>query len=261
MSFQDVRHQVATANRVLAETGLASGVLATNGHASLRVPGTPDRFVIKGRGYRIDALSRMRPADMIVCDLDGNLVEGPSGGTQPFEVKMHSCIYRMYPDVQSIVHVHARYVVVMSVLEVPLVPMCQEGIQLVRKPLPVYPHVKTIQTDEEGEEVASLLGDNKAMILQGHGSITVGASLDESVLALAAARGAGPHELVRLLRCRPRPQAHPGRAHRRDERPYAPARSAALRERHAGGRAPHGRRLCAFQRAGFAGYMTLSMIR
>jgi ribulose-5-phosphate 4-epimerase/fuculose-1-phosphate aldolase len=85
--------------------------------------------------------------------------------------------------VQSIVHVHARFVVVMSVLEVPLVPMCQEGIQLVTKPLPVYPHVKTIQTDEEGEEVAALLGDNKAMILQGHGSITVGESLDESVLA------------------------------------------------------------------------------
>ena len=182
MSFQDVKYEVAVANRVLAETGLASGVLAANGHASLRVPGTPDRFVIKGRGYRIDALSRMRAQDMIVCDLDGNLIEGPPGGTQPFEVKMHSCIYRMYPDVQSIVHVHARYVVVMSVLEVPLVPMCQEGIQLVRKPLPVYPHVKTIQTDEEGEEVAALLGDNKAMVLQGHGSITVGSSLDESVL-------------------------------------------------------------------------------
>jgi ribulose-5-phosphate 4-epimerase/fuculose-1-phosphate aldolase len=182
MSFQDVKYEVAVANRVLAETGLASGVLTTNGHASLRVPGTPDRFVIKGRGYRIDALTRMRPSDMIVCDLEGNLIEGPPGGTQPFEVKMHSCIYRMYPDVQSIVHVHARYVVVMSVLEVPLVPMCQEGIQLVRNPLPVYPHVKTIQTDEEGEEVAALLGDNKAMILQGHGSITVGAGLDESVL-------------------------------------------------------------------------------
>jgi ribulose-5-phosphate 4-epimerase/fuculose-1-phosphate aldolase len=85
--------------------------------------------------------------------------------------------------VQSIVHVHARFVVVMSVLEVPLVPMCQEGIQLLRRPLPVYPHVKTIQTDEEGTEVAQLLGDSKAMILQGHGSITAGASLDEAVLA------------------------------------------------------------------------------
>ena len=71
---------------------------------------------------------------------------------------MHSCIYKSRPDVQSVVHVHPRYVVVMSVLQATLVPMCQEGIQLVRRPLPVYPHVKTVWSDEEGMEVASLLG-------------------------------------------------------------------------------------------------------
>jgi ribulose-5-phosphate 4-epimerase/fuculose-1-phosphate aldolase len=182
--FEDVKREVAIANRVLAETGLATGVLAGNGHASLRVPEAPDRFVIKGRGYAIDALSRMRPEDMIVCDLEGYRVEGPPGGTQPFEVKMHSCIYRTYPEVKSIVHVHPRFVVVMSVLGAPLVPMCQEGIQLVRQPLPVYPHVKTIQSDEEGMEVATLLGDNRAVILQGHGATTVGSSLEESVLSM-----------------------------------------------------------------------------
>jgi ribulose-5-phosphate 4-epimerase/fuculose-1-phosphate aldolase len=180
--FEQVKDQVATANRVLAETGLATGVLAANGHASMRVPESPDRFVVKGRGYAMDALARMRPRDMVVCDLEGNLVEGPPGGTQCFEVKMHSCIYRTYPEVQSIVHVHPRFVVVMSVLGVPLLPMCQEGIQLVRRPLPVYPHVKTIQSDEEGMEVANLIGGSKAVLLRGHGATTTGASLEEAVM-------------------------------------------------------------------------------
>ena len=180
--FEQVKEQVATANRVLAETGLATGVLAANGHASMRVPEAPDRFVVKGRGYAMDALARMRPRDMVVCDLEGFLVEGPPGGTQCFEVKMHSCIYRTYPEVQSIVHVHPRFVVVMSVLDVPLQPMCQEGIQLVRRPLPVYPHVKTIQSDEEGMEVANLLGESKAVILRGHGATTTGANLEEAVM-------------------------------------------------------------------------------
>ena len=44
-------------------------------------------------------------------------------------------------------------------------------------------HLQAVQTDEEGTEVSNLLGDNRAMLLQGHGSITVGKSLDESVLA------------------------------------------------------------------------------
>jgi len=182
MTFEDVKRQVAVANRVLAETGLATGVLAANGHASMRLPDAPDRFVVKGRGYKIDALARMRPEDMVVCDVEGFLVEGPPGVTQPFEVKMHSCIYRTYPEVQAVVHVHPRFVVVMSVLEAPLVPMCQEGIQLVRRPLSVYPHVKTIQSDEEGMEVAQLLGESKAVLLQGHGATTTGATLEEAVM-------------------------------------------------------------------------------
>jgi ribulose-5-phosphate 4-epimerase/fuculose-1-phosphate aldolase len=70
----------------------------------------------------------------------------------------------------------------MSVLDVRLQPMCQEGIQLVRRPLPVYPHVKTIQSDEEGMEVANLLGESKAVILRGHGATTTGASLEEAVM-------------------------------------------------------------------------------
>src|SRR5689334_9972983 len=67
MSYEDIREQVAEANRVLAEFGLSSGAVAGHGHASMRVPGSPERFVVKGRGARIDVLARSRPEEMIVC--------------------------------------------------------------------------------------------------------------------------------------------------------------------------------------------------
>jgi len=66
-----------------------------------------------------------------------------------------------------------------------LKPMRQEGAQLVRDPLPVYPHVKTIQSDAEGMEVAKLLGDSPAMLLRGHGAVTTGKSLSEAVMGMA----------------------------------------------------------------------------
>ena len=182
MSIDDVKYDVAIANRVLAEVGLATGVLASLGHASMRVPESPDHFVVKGRGYALDALEAMKPDDMIVCDLEGFKIDGPPNSTQCFEVKLHSCIYKTHPEVQSVVHVHPRFTVVMSVLQGQLVPMCQEGIQLVSSPLPVYPHVKTVQTDEEGMEVAALLGDSNAILLEGHGAATTGRSLEESVM-------------------------------------------------------------------------------
>lgn len=181
-SLTSVKYDVAVANRVLWATGLSAGVTAALGHASLRLPDEPDRFVVKGRGYAMDALSAMRPEDMVVCDTDGNYIEGPPGSTQCFEVKMHSCIYRRYPEVQSVVHVHPRYTVLLTTLGRTLKPMCQEGIELVRRPLPMYPHTKTVVTDEEGEEVAALIEGHRAVLLQGHGATTTGTSLEQAVM-------------------------------------------------------------------------------
>ena len=184
IELNEIKLQVAQANRVLSDAGLASGVTSALGHASMRVPSQPDRFVVKGREYPLDALAVMRPEDMVVCDTEGFLVGGPPGITQCSEVKIHSCIYKTRPDVQSVVHVHPRFIVLLSVLDIPLLPMCQEGIHLVRHRLPVYPHVKTIQSDAEGMEVARLLGAGSAIILQGHGAVTTGDNLAQAVTAM-----------------------------------------------------------------------------
>jgi L-fuculose-phosphate aldolase len=181
MSLEDVKYQVAIANRILSELGLASGMSISVGHASMRVPGSPDRFVIKGRGYEMDALSRMRPDDMVVCDLEGFKTDGPAGVSQCYEVKMHSCMYRDHPEVQSVVHVHPRHTILMSVLGKQLRPLSNSGARLVRRGVPVYPHSKLILTDKDGTEVAALLGDGKAVMLKGHGAVTVGDNLRESV--------------------------------------------------------------------------------
>ena len=185
MELEEIMRQVAQANRVLADLGLATGVTSALGHASQRVPSEPDKFVVKGREYELDALAVMRPEDMVVCDTEGFLVGGRPGLTQCSEIKIHSCIYKTRPDVQSVVHVHPRFIVLLSVLRVTLVPMCQEGIQLVRQPLPLYPHVKTIQSDAEGMEVAELLGQGSAVLLQGHGAVTAGPSLSQAVTSIA----------------------------------------------------------------------------
>ena len=180
--IDNVRYEVAVANRVLAKVGLATGVLASLGHASLRVPGEPEKFVVKGRGYEIDALALMQPKDMVTCDLEGYWIDGPRGSSQCFEIKMHSVIYKQHPEVQSIVHVHPRFATMMSVLGRTLVPMCNEGIHLVRAPLPVYPHSKLILTEEDGQGVASTIGDSPAALLRGHGAVTTGPNLEQSVM-------------------------------------------------------------------------------
>ena len=46
----------------------------------------------------------MRPADIIVCDPDGNKLKG--AGERTTEIAMHLTIYRLRPDVSAIVHAH-----------------------------------------------------------------------------------------------------------------------------------------------------------
>lgn len=183
--LEDVKREVAAANRVLANLGLATGLTAALGHASMRVPSEPNHFFVKGREYEYDALVVMEPDDMVLCDTEGFLIGGRPELTQCSEVKIHACIYKTHPDVHSVVHVHPRYTILMSVLTGTLKPMCQEGAELVRQALPIYPHVKTIQSDAEGMEVATLLGESKAMLLYGHGAVTTGKNLSEAVMGMA----------------------------------------------------------------------------
>ena len=177
--LDDVKHEVVIANRMLYETGLADGLTIERGHVSMRLPGQPDRFVIKGLG---PALSLLGPDDLLVCDLEGFKTEGPKELNVPNEVKMHSCILRERPDVASVVHVHPRFAVLMSVLQVDLGPMCIEGMQLFSKPLAVFPSPRLIIREEDGVEVAKLMGDADAILLQGHGAATAGADMEEAVM-------------------------------------------------------------------------------
>jgi len=53
-NIEDVKREVAAANRVLANLGLANGFASAFGHASMRVPAEPNHFFVKGREYEYD---------------------------------------------------------------------------------------------------------------------------------------------------------------------------------------------------------------
>lgn len=179
-----VKYEVAVANRTLDELGLSTHVTASLGHVSMRVPNEPELFVVKGRGYQIDALARVTPDDMIVVDLDGNMVDGPKGTSQCYEVKMHSCILRERPDVQSVVHVHPRFTVLMSLLGVRLRPMCNEGRDIVQNEIPVFEDSRLILNEDDGMNVANTIGSGSTALLRGHGAVCAGRNMESAVMTI-----------------------------------------------------------------------------
>lgn len=178
---KEIKEKVATANRVLAAAGLATGSTAYLGHASARIPNT-DYIVMKGRGYDVDTLEKMQAGDMLVMDLEANVVDGPRGVIPQNEVKMHTRLYAARKDVGGITHVHPRFCVILSTLGKKIVPVCNEGLILTQPGVPVYPNNELICTDEQGDRVAKKMGAKDAILLRGHGAVTAGRGVEEATL-------------------------------------------------------------------------------
>lgn len=93
-----------------------AGVLSASNHGnwSVRIPGT-DRFLLTG-----SSLVDLKPADLAILTLDGQMVDGKLQPTTAEIIRMHSCVYRERPDVGSVVHTHSPYATAFAVAGRPL---------------------------------------------------------------------------------------------------------------------------------------------
>ena len=156
----------------------------TRGHVSVRLPGDPLHFYMKPHSQGLDEIT---PENIVLCNLDGVKVGG--GGRRHSEVFIHSEIYKVRPDVMSVIHTHPTHAVAFSVTGRPLLPVSQPAVAFcngVDKGVPYFTEtIDLIRTADMGAGVARALGSASAVFLRNHGVAVVGASLEEStVLAL-----------------------------------------------------------------------------
>ncbi len=98
--LEELKEKVYKANLELVEHGL---VIFTWGNVSA-IDRNRGLVVIKPSGVSYDA---MKPSDMVVVDLEGNVVEGdlnPSSDTPT-----HLALYRAWPEIGGVVHTHSTY--------------------------------------------------------------------------------------------------------------------------------------------------------
>lgn len=172
----ELRKLVTDAGRILYRLGLTDYM----GHASARIPGT-DHIVIKPRhSLRIRAMDRVAPEDLDIIDITGNLVSGSDG--PPAERFIHTCIYRARPDVQSVVHTHQPMATIMGVAEAPILPVLHVEAWLVERPVPMWPCAKLVTDDDLGQQLATALGEHSVCLLQGHGVVSVAATVQEATI-------------------------------------------------------------------------------
>src|SRR5262249_21199464 len=95
-----LRADVLDANLELVRRGL---VIYTFGNAS-GIDRASGMVVIKPSGVPYE---RMTPADMVITDLDGKIVEGKLRPSTDLDT--HVALYRAFPSVGGVVHTHSRH--------------------------------------------------------------------------------------------------------------------------------------------------------
>lgn len=173
MTPMDAKLRLIEAGLVLEAYGHAD---FTRGHISVRVPGDPSKFFMKPHSHGFD---EMTPENIVTCNLEGEKIDG--GGPRHSEVYIHSEIFKLRPDVQSVIHSHSVHCVAVSATGRPLRMLSQPSAVFLDG-VPYYTDtIDLIRTHAMGHGVAKALGPHKACFMKNHGVAVAGASIEESV--------------------------------------------------------------------------------
>ncbi|MFC6373831.1 L-ribulose-5-phosphate 4-epimerase [Nonomuraea thailandensis] len=153
-------------------------VVWTAGNVSGRVPGE-DLFVIKPSGVSYDELT---PENMVVCDLDGNLVEGEHAPSS--DTAAHAYVYRNMPEVGGVVHTHSTYASAWAARGEAVPCVLTAMADEFGGEIPVGPFA-LIGDDSIGQGIVETLKGHrsKAVLMQNHGVFSIGKDAKAAVKA------------------------------------------------------------------------------
>lgn len=167
------KQRLAAALRLFGRLGYDEGVA---GHVTVRDPEHTDHFWVNPFGV---SFGRISVKDLILVDHQGEVVEGERPVNRGAFV-IHSAIHDLRPDVVAAAHAHSMHGRALAALGTTLKPVVQEACAFYEDQA-VYDDYNGLALEEdEGRRMAERLGPNRAVILQNHGLITVGGTVDEA---------------------------------------------------------------------------------
>ncbi|MBB3169580.1 class II aldolase/adducin family protein [Simiduia aestuariiviva] len=193
------KRQLTAAFRLFGKFGFDEGVA---GHITVRDPEHSDHFWVNPMGV---SFKQIRMSQLLLVNHKGEVVEG-NGFLNGAAFTIHSHVHAARPDVVAAAHAHSVHGKAWSSLGRLLDPITQDACAFFEDHA-LYDDFGGVALEmEEGERIAKALGDKKAAILQNHGLITVGETveaaawwyitLERSCQAQLLAEAAGTPKLI-----------------------------------------------------------------
>jgi L-ribulose-5-phosphate 4-epimerase len=215
--LEKLREEVYKMNMALPKNNL---VTWTSGNVSGRDKKT-GYVVIKPSGVSYESLL---PADLVVVDLDGNVIEGdmmPSVDTES-----HLYIYKHRDDVDGVVHTHSAYATAFAILGRPIPVYLTAMADEFGCSVPISDYAR-IGGDEIGREIVEKIGSSPAILIKNHGVFTIGPTPTSAVKAAVMLEDIAKTVHLALLLGQPDeiPPDEVERAHQRYKEKYGQKKS------------------------------------
>lgn len=179
-SFESVeaeRHylkmRLAGAYRIFGKFGFGEGVA---GHITVRDPEHKDCFWVNPFGM---SFRQIKMSDLILVNHQGEIVAGKHKMLNKAAFAIHAAIHAARPDVVAAAHSHSIYGKTWSAFGRKLDPLTQDSCIFYEDHGLFNDYTGVVNDLSEGERIGAALGDTKAVILQNHGLLTVGHSVEE----------------------------------------------------------------------------------
>jgi L-fuculose-phosphate aldolase len=173
-----LREEIVRVCRLVWEKGW---VAASDGNASIRMG--RDRLLVTPSGMSKGFFSA---SDVLMTDLEGEPVGSRYGGTKRVptsEIALHLEVYRQRPDVRAVLHAHPPITIAFTIAGVSLAQCVLPEVIVNLGSIPTTAYA-TPSTVEGAEVIRGLIQDHDALILDRHGTVTVGSTLFDAYMKL-----------------------------------------------------------------------------
>lgn len=168
MSEAAIRASIVAACLELNRSGLNQG---TSGNLSVR---WQDGLLITPTGLPYD---QMTPEDVVFLAMDGR----STGSNRPSsEWRFHRDIMAAKPEVGAVVHAHPPYATIIAIMGKAIPPLHYMITVAGGSTVPLAPYA-TFGTEELSRHVVAALEDRTACLLEHHGMIATGPTLDKAM--------------------------------------------------------------------------------